>query len=158
MPCFVLNAATDPESHPQTELYWGHVNPIGPRACYDEAKRVAETMCYAYQKQVVELIRLLVTNRWNWRLSAHLCINFACHSLSKRSNVPVFKIFDIAFFKGRPRIREGRPCMRILHFALHYRIRAHSAGRHSLTSLPLISSFAKFVIGRAVWAALVFFG
>ena len=102
MPCFVLNAATDPESHPQTELYWGHVNPIGPRACYDEAKRVAETMCYAYQKQVVELIRLLVTNRWNWRLSAHLCINFACHSLSKRSNVPVFKIFDIAFFKGRP--------------------------------------------------------
>jgi len=115
-------------------------------------------MCYAYQKQVVELIRLLVTNRWNWRLSAHLCINFACHSLSKRSNVPVFKIFDIAFFKGRPRIREGRPCMRILHCALHYRIRAHNTGRHSLTSLPLISIFAKFVIGRAVWAALVFFG
>jgi len=45
----------DPEEHPQTELYWGHVNPIGPRACYDEAKRVAETMCYAYQKQVIDL-------------------------------------------------------------------------------------------------------
>lgn len=42
----------DPELHPQTEEYWGHVNPIGPRACYDEGKRVAETMCYAYQKQV----------------------------------------------------------------------------------------------------------
>ncbi|ELT98941.1 hypothetical protein CAPTEDRAFT_184488 [Capitella teleta] len=41
----------DPEVHPQPEEYWGHVNPIGPRACYDEAKRVAETMCYAYQKQ-----------------------------------------------------------------------------------------------------------
>ncbi|ESO08022.1 hypothetical protein HELRODRAFT_75405, partial [Helobdella robusta] len=41
----------DPEKHPQDEGYWGHVNPIGPRACYDEAKRVAETMCYAYQKQ-----------------------------------------------------------------------------------------------------------
>lgn len=41
----------DPEVHPQTEDYWGHVNPIGPRACYDEGKRVAETMCYAYQKQ-----------------------------------------------------------------------------------------------------------
>ena len=38
--------------HPQPETYWGHVNPIGPRACYDEGKRVAETMCYAYQKQV----------------------------------------------------------------------------------------------------------
>lgn len=40
----------DPEVHPQHEEYWGHVNPIGPRACYDEAKRVAETMCYAYAK------------------------------------------------------------------------------------------------------------
>jgi len=44
--------STDPEIHPQTEEYWGHVNPIGPRACYDEGKRVAETMCYAYHKQV----------------------------------------------------------------------------------------------------------
>ncbi|XP_058956788.1 UDP-glucuronic acid decarboxylase 1 [Pocillopora verrucosa] len=41
----------DPEEHPQREEYWGHVNPIGPRACYDEGKRVAETMCYAYAKQ-----------------------------------------------------------------------------------------------------------
>lgn len=41
----------DPEQHPQNEDYWGHVNPIGPRACYDEGKRVAETMCYAYKKQ-----------------------------------------------------------------------------------------------------------
>uniref|UniRef100_A0A8C7Z3W7 UDP-glucuronic acid decarboxylase 1 n=1 Tax=Oryzias sinensis TaxID=183150 RepID=A0A8C7Z3W7_9TELE len=41
----------DPEVHPQSEDYWGHVNPIGPRACYDEGKRVAETMCYAYMKQ-----------------------------------------------------------------------------------------------------------
>ncbi|XP_052104595.1 UDP-glucuronic acid decarboxylase 1-like isoform X2 [Mytilus californianus] len=41
----------DPEIHPQNEDYWGHVNPIGPRACYDEGKRVAETMCYAYHRQ-----------------------------------------------------------------------------------------------------------
>lgn len=41
----------DPKVHPQVEEYWGHVNPIGPRACYDEGKRVAETMCYAYEKQ-----------------------------------------------------------------------------------------------------------
>ncbi|KAL7632564.1 UNVERIFIED_CONTAM: hypothetical protein RMT77_017131 [Armadillidium vulgare] len=41
----------DPEIHPQPESYWGHVNPIGPRACYDEAKRVAETLAYAYEKQ-----------------------------------------------------------------------------------------------------------
>ena len=41
----------DPEVHPQKESYWGNVNPIGPRACYDEGKRVAETMMYAYQSQ-----------------------------------------------------------------------------------------------------------
>eukprot|EP01038_Epipyxis_sp_PR26KG_P013010 gene13010-17442_t len=41
----------DPEVHPQKESYWGHVNPIGPRACYDEGKRVAETMMYAYESQ-----------------------------------------------------------------------------------------------------------
>jgi len=55
--CFVC-VATDPEEHPQSELYWGHVNPIGPRACYDEAKRVAETMCYAYEKQVFDSMQL----------------------------------------------------------------------------------------------------
>lgn len=36
----------DPEVHPQSEDYWGHVNPIGPRACYDEGKRCAETLCF----------------------------------------------------------------------------------------------------------------
>lgn len=41
----------DPEEHPQSETYWGHVNPIGPRACYDEGKRVSETLSYAYAKQ-----------------------------------------------------------------------------------------------------------
>ncbi len=37
--------------HPQTEDYWGHVNPIGPRACYDEGKRCAETLCMDYRRQ-----------------------------------------------------------------------------------------------------------
>lgn len=49
----------DPEVHPQPESYWGNVNPIGPRACYDEAKRVAESMCYAYAKQVDYLVLCL---------------------------------------------------------------------------------------------------
>jgi len=39
----------DPEVHPQPETYWGHVNCIGPRACYDEGKRVGETLCYEYR-------------------------------------------------------------------------------------------------------------
>lgn len=41
----------DPHVHPQREDYWGHVNPIGPRACYDEGKRVAETLCFDYHRQ-----------------------------------------------------------------------------------------------------------
>jgi UDP-glucuronate decarboxylase len=52
----VLQASTsevygDPAVHPQREDYWGNVNPIGPRACYDEAKRCAETLLYDYHRQ-----------------------------------------------------------------------------------------------------------
>ncbi|MCL4119008.1 UNVERIFIED_CONTAM: hypothetical protein GTU68_017892 [Idotea baltica] len=53
----------DPEIHPQSEDYWGHVNPIGPRACYDEAKRVSETLAYAYEKQ--ESIEVRVARIFN---------------------------------------------------------------------------------------------
>jgi UDP-glucuronate decarboxylase len=41
----------DPQVHPQTEEYWGNVNPIGPRACYDEGKRAAETLFFDYNRQ-----------------------------------------------------------------------------------------------------------
>ena len=52
----ILQASTsevygDPEVHPQTEAYWGRVNPTGPRACYDEGKRCAETLFFDYQRQ-----------------------------------------------------------------------------------------------------------
>ena len=52
----VLQASTsevygDPQVHPQPEDYWGHVNPIGTRACYDEGKRVAETLFFDYRRQ-----------------------------------------------------------------------------------------------------------
>ena len=40
----------DPEVHPQSERYWGSVNPIGVRSCYDEGKRIAETLCFDYQR------------------------------------------------------------------------------------------------------------
>ncbi|KAH8266127.1 hypothetical protein KR038_004718 [Drosophila bunnanda] len=48
----------DPTVHPQPETYWGHVNPIGPRACYDEGKRVSETLSYAYAKQEKVQVRV----------------------------------------------------------------------------------------------------
>jgi dTDP-glucose 4,6-dehydratase len=41
----------DPQEHPQKETYWGHVNPVGPRSCYDEAKRFAEAITMAYHRQ-----------------------------------------------------------------------------------------------------------
>jgi UDP-glucuronate decarboxylase len=41
----------DPDVHPQPEAYWGHVNPIGPRSCYDEGKRCAETLFFDYHRQ-----------------------------------------------------------------------------------------------------------
>ena len=40
----------DPDVHPQHENYWGNVNPIGPRACYDEGKRAAETLCFDFDR------------------------------------------------------------------------------------------------------------
>lgn len=52
----ILQASTsevygNPTQHPQTETYWGHVNPTGPRACYDEGKRCAETLFFDYHRQ-----------------------------------------------------------------------------------------------------------
>lgn len=52
----ILQASTsevygDPEQHPQTEEYWGNVNPTGPRSCYDEGKRCAETLFFDYHRQ-----------------------------------------------------------------------------------------------------------
>lgn len=48
----------DPDVHPQPETYWGNVNPIGPRSCYDEGKRVAEALAYSYAKQEGVPIRI----------------------------------------------------------------------------------------------------
>lgn len=54
----------DPLVHPQTEDYWGNVNPIGPRACYDEGKRAAETLFFDYHRQhslKIKVVRLFNT-------------------------------------------------------------------------------------------------
>ena len=65
----ILQASTsevygDPAEHPQKESYWGHVNPIGPRACYDEGKRCAETLFFDYHRQhglEVRVVRIFNT-------------------------------------------------------------------------------------------------
>jgi UDP-glucuronate decarboxylase len=65
----ILQASTsevygDPSVHPQTEEYWGNVNPIGPRACYDEGKRCAETLFFDYRRQhnlKIKVVRIFNT-------------------------------------------------------------------------------------------------
>jgi UDP-glucuronate decarboxylase len=65
----ILQASTsevygDPAVHPQQEEYWGNVNPIGPRACYDEGKRAAETLFFDYRRQMdlgIKVIRIFNT-------------------------------------------------------------------------------------------------
>ena len=65
----ILQASTsevygDPAVHPQTEAYWGNVNPIGPRSCYDEGKRCAETLFFDYRRQhdvAIKIVRIFNT-------------------------------------------------------------------------------------------------
>jgi UDP-glucuronate decarboxylase len=61
----------DPQVHPQTEEYWGNVNPIGPRACYDEGKRAAETLFFDYNRQHDVKIRVgRIFNTYGPRMAA----------------------------------------------------------------------------------------
>jgi dTDP-glucose 4,6-dehydratase len=62
----------DPQVHPQTEDYWGHVNPIGPRGVYDEAKRYAEALTMAYHRQQgVDTSIVRIFNTYGPRMRAH---------------------------------------------------------------------------------------
>jgi UDP-glucuronate decarboxylase len=71
----ILQASTseiygDPEEHPQKETYWGRVNPIGPRSCYDEGKRCAETLFFDYYNQNKVNIRVVrIFNTYGPRMS-----------------------------------------------------------------------------------------
>ncbi len=73
----ILQASTsevygDPEVHPQPEDYWGHVNPIGPRSCYDEGKRVAETLFVNYHHQNNVRIKIIrIFNTYGPRMHPH---------------------------------------------------------------------------------------
>jgi dTDP-glucose 4,6-dehydratase len=62
----------DPQVHPQPEDYWGHVNPVGPRGVYDEAKRFAEAMAMAYARTHGMAVRIVrIFNTYGPRLRAH---------------------------------------------------------------------------------------
>src|SRR3954464_4775626 len=64
----------DPKVHPQPESYWGHVNPIGPRGVYDEAKRYAEALAMAYHRQQgVDTAIVRIFNTYGPRMRPHDC-------------------------------------------------------------------------------------
>ena len=78
----------DPAVHPQSEDYWGNVNPIGPRACYDEGKRAAETLFFDYHRQHdlrIKVVRLF--NTYGPRMHPHdgrVVSNFVVSALANR--------------------------------------------------------------------------
>lgn len=73
--CRILQASTsevygDPTMHPQPESYWGNVNPVGPRSCYDEGKRCAETLFFDYHRQLsLEIKVMRIFNTYGPRMS-----------------------------------------------------------------------------------------
>lgn len=75
----------DPQEHPQKESYWGHVNPVGIRSCYDEGKRIAETMTMDYHRRHgldVKIIRVFNTYGPNMRLDdGRVVSNFIVQAL-----------------------------------------------------------------------------
>lgn len=86
----ILQASTseiygDPQQHPQTEEYWGHVNPTGTRACYDEGKRAAETLFFDYHRQHgvdIRVIRIFNTYGPNMQLDdGRVISNFVVQAL-----------------------------------------------------------------------------
>jgi UDP-glucuronate decarboxylase len=86
----ILQASTsevygDPAIHPQTEDYWGHVNPIGPRSCYDEGKRCAETLFFDYHRQRGLRIKVArIFNTYGPRMhpnDGRVVSNFIIHAL-----------------------------------------------------------------------------
>jgi UDP-glucuronate decarboxylase len=88
--CRILQASTsevygDPSVHPQTEDYWGNVNPIGPRSCYDEGKRCAETLFFDYHRQLGLAIKVArIFNTYGPRMHPNVgrvVSNFIVHAL-----------------------------------------------------------------------------
>ena len=78
----------DPQIHPQPEHYLGNVNPIGPRACYDEGKRIGETLCFDYYRQYSVKIKVArIFNTYGPRMSAddgRVVSNFIVRALSNK--------------------------------------------------------------------------
>ncbi|MBI3759619.1 MAG: GDP-mannose 4,6-dehydratase, partial [Deltaproteobacteria bacterium] len=83
----------DPEQHPQTESYWGHVNPIGVRSCYDEGKRVAECLMMDYHRQNnvdIKIVRLFNTYGPRMAINDGRVVSNFCVAALKGEDLPIY--------------------------------------------------------------------
>jgi UDP-glucuronate decarboxylase len=83
----------DPEQHPQTESYWGHVNPIGVRSCYDEGKRVAECLMMDYHRQNnvdTKIVRIFNTYGPRMAINDGRVVSNFCVAALNGEELPIF--------------------------------------------------------------------
>jgi UDP-glucuronate decarboxylase len=83
----------DPEQHPQTESYWGHVNPIGVRSCYDEGKRVAECLTMDYHRQnkiEIKIVRIFNTYGPRMAIQDGRVVSNFCVAALKGEKLPIY--------------------------------------------------------------------
>ena len=83
----------DPEQHPQTESYWGHVNPIGVRSCYDEGKRVAECLMMDYHRQNnvdIRIVRIFNTYGPRMAINDGRVVSNFCVAALKGEQLPIY--------------------------------------------------------------------
>ena len=114
----ILQASTsevygDPEIHPQTEDYWGHVNPIGIRSCYDEGKRCAETLFFDYHRQHDLGIKVMrIFNTYGPRMhpnDGRVVSNFIVQALRERADHDLRRRQPdpVVLLRRRPHRRHG---------------------------------------------------
>jgi dTDP-glucose 4,6-dehydratase len=146
----------DPLEHPQTESYWGHVNPVGPRSCYDESKRFAEAITMAYHRKFglrTNIVRIFNTYGPRMKLDDGRVVPSFLDQALRGENITVFGdgtqtrsfcyvsdlvegISRLMLAEERYPVNLGNPAeMTILEFAQH--IQRLTGTRSSIVFRPL---------------------
>ena len=146
----------DPLEHPQTESYWGHVNPVGPRSCYDESKRFAEAITMAYHRKFglrTNIVRIFNTYGPRMKLDDGRVVPSFLDQALRGENITVFGdgtqtrsfcyvsdlvegIYRLMLAEERYPVNLGNPAeMTILEFAQH--IQRMTGTRSSIVFRPL---------------------
>ena len=146
----------DPLEHPQTESYWGHVNPVGPRSCYDESKRFAEAITMAYHRRYglrTNIVRIFNTYGPRMKLDDGRVVPAFLDQALRGENITVFGdgtqtrsfcyvsdlvegIYRLMLADERYPVNLGNPAeMTILEFAQH--IQRLTGTRSSIVFGPL---------------------